>query len=98
MLELNGHPLESETVGSVEQGLLNEVFMLSFEAEEAEDEEELEELLSTLKERVKREMEAVREAFDACDYVLARACMVKLKYYGNIETTVKDKIFNLTLS
>lgn len=97
LLEINGYELESETVDSTEEGLLNDIFMLSFEVEEAEDEEELQELLTDVKERVEVESEKANEAFDAGDFVNAKRCMVKLKYYGNIEKTIKEKIFELSL-
>ena len=99
MLKLHGYELDSETVESTGErnDLLQDIFMLNFEIEEAESEEELKELYKQVNKDIDFDTQMTSEAFMKKDYIKAKDCLVKLKYRENIKKKIEDKLLELSL-
>lgn len=99
MLKLHGYELDSETVESTGESndILQDIFMLNFEVDEIESEEELKELHKQVNKDIDFDTKMTSEAFVKKDYIMAKDCLVKLKYRENIKKKIEDKLLELSL-
>lgn len=89
MLELRGQALEEDN-SDVDQQFLMEIMEVNEELADANSEEEIQDLEKLNDIRIKNSIEDISIAFKNNDVVLAKKHVIKLKYFDNIGSKIKE--------
>lgn len=95
MLELKGMHLEEGTDSGADPGLLLELMEISEALEEAHSPQDAHAIGQSTKDKLKRLTEQIALSMEKGELQAAKALLIQMKYFTNIEEKVKEKLLEL---